>query len=108
MSAATTLWTSEDGTTTVVNDTEDRFYEIRVDDQSAGLLSYERIGDHVTLTHTGVPEEFRGKGMASLLIREALTDLRGANVTVTNRCSAVERFVTARPEFRDVIGESKH
>ncbi|MGH6655323.1 MAG: GNAT family N-acetyltransferase [Actinocrinis sp.] len=104
---ATTLWTSGDGTTTVVHDAEDRFYEIREDDKSAGLLAYERNADHVTLTHTVVQEEYRGKGLAGILIREALTDLRAEGVTVANRCSAVERFVHARPEFRDVIGESK-
>ena len=100
---AETLWSSEDGTLEVRHDAENRFYEVLDGGRSAGLLVYELQGTHMTLTHTFIEDEFKGRGLAVILIREALKDIREQSVEVTNRCPVVDRFVAARPEFASVI-----
>lgn len=100
---AETLWTSKDGTLEVRHDPENRFYEVLEGGRSAGLLVYERQGKHMTLTHVFIEDEFRGRGLAVVLVREALTDLRDQPVEVVNRCPVVDKFVASRPEFASVI-----
>ena len=88
---------------TIRHDATGRFYEVLVDGVSAGLLVYGLEGSRRVLTHVFINEEYRGRSLASLLVRTALDDIRAAGGTVTNYCPVVGRFVDAHPEYRPVI-----
>ncbi len=103
-----TLWTDATGAVTVTHDQDNRFYELREHGQSAGLLVYERKGDRYDLTHTSVQDGFRGRGLGTALIREALTDLRERGATVVNRCPVIDRFLDKQPQFQDVLTTGPH
>ena len=77
-------------------------YEAIVD----GLLSvceYEVVDDKVVFTHTLVPPELRGRGIAEQLVRAALADARTAGRKVVPACSYVEVFIKRHREYADLL-----
>jgi predicted GNAT family acetyltransferase len=87
----------------VLDNPEERFYELRVDGAQAGVLVYESAGSRRILTHTVIQEDFRGRGLSARLIRETLDDLRGKHHTITSYCAIVDGFIEANPEYEDLI-----
>lgn len=78
-------------------------YEVTVD----GFLSvceYELAGKQMTFTHTVVPPELRGRGIAEQLVRVALADARVEGCTVVPACSYVAKFIERHKEFADLLG----
>ena len=71
-------------------------------------LAYEVLSDDtLDLRHTYVPHLFRGQGIASQLVREALEHAQVLDFTVIPTCPFVRRFIDARPEYRGLISKSK-
>ncbi|MDX3073972.1 GNAT family N-acetyltransferase [Streptomyces sp. MI02-7b] len=95
------LWTDTSGSIRVLKDEDNRFYEVQEDGNYAGLLAYERKGTQYSLTHTYVQNGFRGRGLGTALIREALFDLVQEQAAVTNRCPVIDRFIERYPRFRE-------
>lgn len=79
-------------------------YDATLDGASAGIAAYVRSGDTITFTHTVVHEEVEGQGVGSALIRRALDDARGENLTVVPQCEFVAAFIEDNPEYRDLLG----
>ena len=77
-------------------------YEAMVD----GLLSvceYEVAGDQMIFTHTLVPTERRGRGIAEQLVRAALAEARAAGRQVVPACSYVATFIARHQEYQDLV-----
>ena len=90
-------------TVTVVHHPEDEYYELLVDGRQAGLLVYHVIGSHLSITHTVVEPTYRGQGLSWVLVGRALDDIRTRDVTVSNYCAVVRRFVEKNPEYGDIL-----
>lgn len=67
------------------------------------VLEYERTGDRVTYTHTFVPPELRGRGLAEALVRTALADARTAGLKVVPQCSYVAKFIERHAEYQPLL-----
>ncbi|MCC6415080.1 MAG: N-acetyltransferase [Opitutaceae bacterium] len=76
-----------------------RRYTVEADGGTA-FLEYELEGAVMTFTHTFVPPELRGRGLAEILVRRALADARDANRRVVPQCSYVARFIARHAEFQ--------
>ncbi|HEX4430214.1 MAG TPA: GNAT family N-acetyltransferase [Frankiaceae bacterium] len=87
----------------VLENTADRFYELRVDGESAGLMVYELAGSRRIFTHTFIKEGYGGRGLSKRLMRDALDDLRAQHLKVTVLCPILEGFIAANPEYEVVI-----
>lgn len=77
-------------------------YEAVVD----GYLSvceYELAGENLVFTHTLVPPELRGRGIAEQLVRTALSDARSAGRKVIPACAYVARFIERHREYQDLL-----
>jgi uncharacterized protein len=77
-------------------------YEVTVE----GYLSvcdYELEGKRMTFTHTVVPPELRGRGIAEQLVRAALADARAAGKQVVPACSYVAKFIERNKEYQDLL-----
>lgn len=83
------------------NAAEHRF-ETQVDGYLA-VAEYERDGSHLTMTHTFVPPELRGRGIAEKLVRPALEYARKEGLTVVPACSYVAVFMQRHLEYRDLL-----
>lgn len=73
-------------------------YEVDLDGKQA-VAEYEMEGGRQVFTHTFVPPEMRGKGIAEKLVRKALEDARAANRKVVPACSYVDVFMQRNKEF---------
>lgn len=77
-------------------------YEAVVD----GYLSvceYEQVGENLVFTHTMVPPELRGRGIAEQLVRAALSDARSAGHKVIPACTYVAKFIERHREYQDLL-----
>lgn len=79
-----------------------RRYELAVDGHLA-VCAYERVGNRMVFTHTFVPPELRGRGIAEKLVRAALADARAQGVKVVPACSYVARFIERHAEYGDLL-----
>jgi predicted GNAT family acetyltransferase len=86
----------------VLNEAAHRF-EIRDGDDLAVLEYRFRGGDHLVLTHTGVPERLEGKGFATHLAHAALEHARQHQLRVVPLCSFVQAYLQRHPEYADLV-----
>jgi predicted GNAT family acetyltransferase len=93
--------------TEVVHRADERFYELLADGQFAGLVVYEQAGRRYVLTHTFIAEGYRGRGLSQVLLRGVMEDLKARQVTVTNFCPVLNRFLDKNPEYISVIDQDK-
>lgn len=77
-------------------------YEVIVDGHLS-VCEYEDAGGRRVFTHTFVPAELRGRGIAEQLVRAALADVHAAGLKVVPACSYVARFIERHREFQDLL-----
>lgn len=87
---------------TVVHNAAARRFELVVDGRLC-VCEYEDVGGSRVFTHTLVPPELRGRGLAELLVRAALAEARGAGRKVAPACAYVARFIERHAEYRDLL-----
>lgn len=87
----------------VVHRADDRFYELLVDGQFAGLIVYGAAARRYIFTHTFIAEGYRGRGLSQVLLRGVLDDLKARHITVTNYCPVLDRFLEKNPEYITLI-----
>ncbi len=83
------------------NNTKLHRYELDADGHIA-VAYYNLSPGIVTFTHTEVPKELEGRGIASALIRGALEDARAQGLKVIARCPFVAAYLAKHPEFADL------
>ena len=72
-------------------------------DGHLSVIDYERGDRAITFTHTFVPPELRGRGLAEQLVRAALAHARAEQWRVVPACSYVARFIERHPEYRALV-----
>ncbi len=60
-------------------------------------------GDALVFTHTEVPEEFEGQGIASLLARGIFENLRDTGRKAILYCPFLIAYFKRHPEYADVV-----
>jgi uncharacterized protein len=96
------MTTDKTGAPTTVTQESDRF-SISVNEQKVGFVEFaDRDGQRV-FTHTEVLDEFGGRGLATILIDDALTESRDAGLRIVAVCPLVVAFVKKHHEFDDVM-----
>lgn len=78
-------------------------YEAVVDGHRS-VCEYELVDGRMVFTHTLVPPELRGRGIAEQLVRAALADARAAGRKVVPACSYIAKFIERHKEFTDLVG----
>ncbi|MBJ7477850.1 GNAT family N-acetyltransferase [Rhodococcus sp. (in: high G+C Gram-positive bacteria)] len=78
-------------------------YEIHADGDLAGIEDYTTSGDVVSFNHTEIYPAFEGFGLAGVLVRQALDDLRARGLKVHPVCPYVVKFLDKHPEYQDLI-----
>lgn len=66
------------------------------------VLDYALHGAVMIITHTGVPPEVGGRGIAAALVRAALELARDAGWSVSPACSYAAAWMQRHPEFDDL------
>ncbi|MFI9584220.1 GNAT family N-acetyltransferase [Streptomyces sp. NPDC052236] len=77
-------------------------YEILGDGKTAGFTAYrDRDGQRV-FYHTEIDDAFAGQGLASLLVQQALTDVRASGKRIVPVCPYVAKFLKKHDQFADI------
>jgi len=92
-----------DSTPITVTHDEARYQFAAKIDGHLAHADYALDGDRIIFTHTFVPPELRGRGIAEHLVRTALAHARAKNLRVVPACSYVAVFITRHPEFADLL-----
>ena len=83
------------------NPAENRF-EANVDGHLA-VAVYARRGPRIIFTHTEVPPELRGRGIATALAKTALDQARSEGLQVVARCALIADFIEKHPEYQSLL-----
>jgi predicted GNAT family acetyltransferase len=94
--------TSELGKAPVVHDRNGRHFVVRVESVEAHL-DYELAGTVMVITHTIVPPEIGGRGIAGELVAAAFEAARAQGWKVRPQCSYAAAWVRKHPEVADLI-----
>jgi predicted GNAT family acetyltransferase len=85
----------------VRHNVEEMRFEVAVGG-SLAVADYEMKPGVMVLTHTFVPVELRGQGLAEKLVRAALDHARAERLKVVPACSYVGVFLQRHPEYQDL------
>ena len=92
---------------TVRDNQESKRFELTLDGITA-WSSYVRNGNVVDIQHTRVPEEARGKGMASALIQGSLDLLRSRGEKLIPTCPFVADYVRPHPGYQTLLADMEY
>lgn len=90
--------------TTVTDVPERQRFEARSADGTVlAVAEYRRRPGVVVFTHTETDAQYEGEGIATLLVRTALDQVRAAGDRIEPRCPFVRDLVAEHPEFADLV-----
>ena len=78
-------------------------FEIWVGDELAGFTTYRRQPDQYTFMHTEIDSAFGGRGLASILIKAALDEMRARGAAVLPQCPFVRRYISLHEDYLDLV-----
>ena len=81
-------------------------YTIAVGGETVGLAAVADRGNQRVFYHTEVEEQFGGRGLATILVAEALAETRADGMRVVPLCPMVAAFIKKRPEFSDITDKA--
>ena len=88
--------------TVIHNEAESRF-EIHIEDK-VSVVDYVRVGDdHLNVTHTGVPKELEGQGIAAVLTKALLDYARREGLRVRPICPYTRAYIARHSEYSDIV-----
>ena len=83
------------------NPAESRFEAVV--DGHLSVAEYQRQEGTMVFTHTYVPGELRGRGIAEKLVRAALQFARDEKLKVVPACSYVAAFIDRHQEYQPLL-----
>ena len=75
-----------------------RRYQAQLGEHLA-IAAYRLDGDTITFTHTQVPKELEGHGIANKLAHAALEDARARQLTVVPLCPFIASYIRRHQEY---------
>jgi uncharacterized protein len=94
--------TDKSGAPTTVT-AESEQYTIEVEGKKVGKAEFQDRGGKRVFTHTEVDENYEGRGLATILIGEALQQTRDAGMPIVAKCQMVAAYVEKHDEFKDIV-----
>lgn len=86
----------------VVHNQDANRFEVHADGTVA-VLTYQRVGDRIVFTHTGVPPVMEGKGVGKALAQSGLEYAKAEDLAVRPICPFVSAYIARNPEYRDLV-----
>jgi predicted GNAT family acetyltransferase len=78
-------------------------YELTVDGQRIGFVTYRMGPGVIVLLHAEVDPAHEGQGWGSRLVAGALDDARERGMTVRPVCPFVVAYIERHPRYRDLL-----
>ncbi|MDL5511945.1 GNAT family N-acetyltransferase [Arenibacter sp. M-2] len=86
----------------LIDNAEAKQYEYHIDGVIA-KIEYIKAKNKIYLTHTEVPKELEGKGVASSLVKEVLADVEKKGLTLVPMCPFVAAYIKRHPEWKKLV-----
>ena len=88
----------------VINNPAEHRFQMALggDDIAAAYYQIDENGN-VVLTHTEVPYEYSGQGLAPKLATGVFDQLRASGRKAVLKCSFMVRFFATHPQYADVV-----
>ncbi len=86
----------------VRNNTAAERFEVTLGD-TIGLIDYQRQGTTYIFTHTGVPDEYGGQGVADRLAYVALETAKAEDAQVVPLCPFVKKYIQRHKEYESLV-----
>ena len=83
---------------------EKKRFEVEVENKLA-LIEYIRAEDKMYLTHTEVPSELEGKGIASSMAKQVLQQIKDEDLKLVPLCPFIASYVKRHPEWKEILAE---
>src|SRR5215207_7544245 len=87
----------------VADNQDENRYEISVEGELAGFVSYRTKPDEIALVHTEIDDRFERQGLGGRLIAHALDDARERGVAVLPFCPFAKAYVQRHPAYVDLV-----
>ena len=91
-------------TINVRHNEDDATFEADVDGGLA-FVEYVMDGNTIRFTHTEVPPQSEGQGVAAQVVKAGLDYARKQNLRVFPQCAYVRSYVERHPEWSDLVDE---
>jgi predicted GNAT family acetyltransferase len=82
--------------------TKDGEYTIALEGKNVGFAAFADRGTQRVFYHTVIDPEFGGRGLATILVEQALDATRADGKRIVPVCSMVAHVIEKHPEFADL------
>ena len=83
---------------------EKKRFEVTLDGKAA-VIEYIRAEDKMYLTHTEVPNEFEGKGIASKMVKQVLQKIKDEGLKLVPLCPFIASYIKRHPEWKEILAK---
>jgi predicted GNAT family acetyltransferase len=80
-------------------------FEIYLDGEQIGLMTYRIVGDTVIILHAEIAPRHGRQGYGHELVQSGLDQIRAEGHDVDPQCPFVRAFIEKTPDYRDLIKE---
>ena len=87
---------------TLIHNEKESQYEYHIEGQLAQFV-YDNQNGVLYITHTLVPKELSGRGIAGALTKEALEDIEKRGLKIKPMCSYTVAYLEKHPEFKRLL-----
>ncbi|MBI1281259.1 MAG: N-acetyltransferase [Anaerolineaceae bacterium] len=85
----------------VVHNPAQKRFEIQLGDQIA-MVKYVLGSSEIIFTHTEVPEEFEGHGIASKMAKTAVEYAKAQGLRIRPICPYIAAYIKRHPEYHSI------
>jgi hypothetical protein len=78
-------------------------FELEQDGELVGFIDYRLDDATVVMTHAEISPQYGGRGLGSVMVRDALDAVRESGRSVLPRCSFVAAYISRHPEYQDLL-----
>jgi predicted GNAT family acetyltransferase len=86
---------------------EKKRFEAMVDGATA-VIEYIRAEDKMYLTHTEVPKQLEGKGVASAMAKQVLEQIKVEGLQLVPLCPFIAAYLKRHPEWKEILAKGYH
>jgi predicted GNAT family acetyltransferase len=86
----------------IIDNKEAKRFEHHLEGKIA-FVDYILAKNKIFLTHTEVPQEFEGKGIASGMIKAVLQEVKARELTLVPMCPFVAAYIKRHPEWKELV-----